>query len=231
MKRSIFVPFLFAGSALLLSGCASKLASPEQYSGFLKDYSGLKEAQTASGKPVMRWVAKDFHPEDYHSVIYQPVVYYPEPKPTTRIGKETLDKILSYTDIQMKDAVSQRYPLVDKPGKGTLVFRSAITAVDTSNQGLQFYEVLPITLALAGTEYVTGYRTQDTHLYFEGELMDSQTHKVVAKFVRKGQGKQISNANKLLTLNDMKGVVDNMAKDARNFEVAKRDASATVKGI
>jgi hypothetical protein len=41
---------------LALTGCASKLAQPNQYSGFLKDYSNLKETTTASGKPELRWI-------------------------------------------------------------------------------------------------------------------------------------------------------------------------------
>ena len=41
---------------LALSGCASKVTQPEKYSGFLKDYSGLKETKSATGQPVLRWV-------------------------------------------------------------------------------------------------------------------------------------------------------------------------------
>ena len=43
-------------TSLLLAGCASDLSKPEEYSGFLKDYSKLKEARSPSGAPGMRWI-------------------------------------------------------------------------------------------------------------------------------------------------------------------------------
>ena len=109
--------------------------------------------------------------------------------------------------------------LVDKPGPGTLIFRGAITAVDTSNMGLQFYEVIPIAMVLAGTQVISGYRTQETRLYFEGELIDSQSGNAVAKVLRKGQGKDLPNSNQLLTVDDLKAVIDKMASDAAVFNL------------
>ena len=35
-------------------GCSSKTVAPDEYSGFLKDYSQLKEAKSPSGAEVMR---------------------------------------------------------------------------------------------------------------------------------------------------------------------------------
>jgi len=57
MKRSspIVTGSLFC--ALLLAGCASKVTEPEQYSGFLADYSRLQPATSPTGQPVMRWLA------------------------------------------------------------------------------------------------------------------------------------------------------------------------------
>ncbi|MCZ8870900.1 DUF3313 family protein [Escherichia albertii] len=45
---------------LALSGCASKITQPDKYSGFLNNYSNLKEATSATGKPVLRWVEPGF---------------------------------------------------------------------------------------------------------------------------------------------------------------------------
>ncbi|EME1982976.1 DUF3313 domain-containing protein, partial [Cronobacter sakazakii] len=36
---------------LLLAGCSSSTTKPEQYSGFLKDYSGLEKTTSSTGKP------------------------------------------------------------------------------------------------------------------------------------------------------------------------------------
>ena len=85
MKTSLFVKASLLCVTLALAGCASKVTSPEKYSGFLKDYSGLQETTSASGKTVMRWVAPGFDFNQYDSLVYNPVVYYPIPKPNTQI--------------------------------------------------------------------------------------------------------------------------------------------------
>ena len=65
--------FIFKVAALAgllaLAGCASKIASPEKYSGFLKDYSKLKETTSASGKPELRWISADYNPKNYDNVV------------------------------------------------------------------------------------------------------------------------------------------------------------------
>jgi hypothetical protein len=89
--------------------------------------------------------------------------------------------------------------------------------VNTAAEGLQFYEVIPVALVIAGTETATGHRTRDTEVYFEGELIDASTGKPVIKVVRKGFGKQVSNDSQKVTANDLRVVVDSMANDTKLF--------------
>jgi len=100
-----------------------------------------------------------------------------------------------------------------------LIFHGAITGVDSSKQGLQFYEVIPVAMIVAGTEAATGHRTMETNLYFEGELVDASSNKVVMKVVRKGEGKTVSNENTPITVESLKNVIDDMATDAAMFEI------------
>lgn len=207
---------------LALSGCASKITQPDKYSGFLKDYSGLKETTSATGKPVLRWVDPSFDESKYDSIVWNPITYYPVPKPTTQVGQQVLDKLRSYTDTQLKTAIEKRKPLVTTPGPRSLIFRGAITGVDTSKEGLQFYEVVPVALVVAGTQMATGHRTMDTHLYFEGELIDAATNKPMVKVVRQGEGKDLSNENTPMAFETLKEVIDDMATDATMFDVGKK---------
>ncbi|MGM3310156.1 DUF3313 family protein, partial [Enterobacter hormaechei subsp. steigerwaltii] len=85
--------------------------------------------------------------------------------------------------------------------------------------GLQFYEVVPVALLVAGTQMATGHRTMDTHLFFEGELIDAATNKPVIKVVRKGEGKELANENTPMGFGTLKQVVDDMATDATMFDV------------
>ncbi|MCH6532627.1 hypothetical protein BEC68_15910, partial [Escherichia coli] len=137
---------------LALSGCASKITQPDKYSGFLNNYSDLKETTSATGKPVLRWVDPSFDQSKYDSIVWNPITYYPVPKPSTQVGQKVLDKILNYTNTEMKEAIAQRKPLVTTAGPHSLIFRGAITGVDTSKEGLQFYEVVPVALVVAGTQ-------------------------------------------------------------------------------
>ncbi|EHK0946051.1 DUF3313 domain-containing protein [Citrobacter farmeri] len=207
---------------LALSGCASKVTQPDKYSGFLKDYSGLKETKSATGHPVLRWVDPSYSETKYDNIVWNPITYYPTPKPTTQVGQQVLDQLLTYTNTKLKTAVGQRKPLVTTPGPRSLIFRGAITGVDTSKEGLQFYEVVPVALVVAGTQMATGHRTMDTHLYFEGELIDAATNKPVIKVVRQGEGKDLNNQNTPMAFETLKKVVDDMATDATMFDINRK---------
>lgn len=222
MRFTIYFKAACLTGILALAGCASSVPEPENYSGFLKDYSGLQEATSDSGKAVMRWVDPDFNGNNYDSIVYHPVVYHPEPKPTTQIGENALAALLNYTNREVKDAVQSHKPLVAQPGAHSLIFRSAITAVDCSKEGLQFYEVVPVALVVAGTEVVTGHRTMNTRFYYEAELIDAATGKPVMRVVRMGTGKDLSNETQLLTVNTMKEAVDNLAVDFKTFHANQK---------
>ncbi len=93
--------------------------------------------------------------------------------------------------------------------------------MDSSKEGLQFYEVIPVAMIVAGTA-ATGHRTMDTDLYFEAEVIDASTNKPVIKVVRKGEGKTSANENTLLTVDTLKQVIDDMAVDAVKFDPSQR---------
>lgn len=218
MPGNLLVKVIFFTSVLTISGCATKITQPSQYSGFLKDYSGLRQTTSASGKSELRWVAPGYAPSNYDNIVYTPIIYYPAPKPTKQITQDSLNQLLAYTNQHVKQAIAQKKPLATTPGPRSLIFRGAITAVDSSKEGLQFYEVLPIALVVAGTEVATGHRTMETNLFFEGELIDASTNKPVIKVVRKGEGKNLSNESKPLTIDTLKQVIDDMAVDAVKFD-------------
>ncbi|WP_312628078.1 DUF3313 domain-containing protein [Scandinavium sp.] len=222
MRSKTLCKVATVAAMLALTGCASKIAQPNQYSGFLKDYSNLKETTSASGKPELRWIDPNYNPANYDNVVFNPIVYYPVPKPTTQVGQNALDQIRNYTNVQLKKAISEKKPLATTVGPRSLIFRGAITGVDSSKEGLQFYEVVPVAMIVAGTQMATGHRTMNTSLYFEGELIDAKTNKPVIKVVRKGEGKSLSNENTPLTADTLKAVIDEMAIDAVKFDPSQK---------
>lgn len=170
----------------------------------------------------MRWVDPNFNPQNYDSIVYNTVEYYPAPKASTQIGQNVLDQIQAYTNQKIKPALASRKPIVEKAGPHSLIFRGAITGVSSEEEGLQFYEVIPVALVVAGTQMATGHRTMNTHLFFEGELIDATTKKPVIKVVRMEEGKSLPNKNSPLALENLKNVIDGLATDITMFDAAKK---------
>lgn len=207
---------------LALSGCASKYVEPEQYSGFLKDYSLLKEAKSPSGAEVMRWIEPGVNVNQFKSVYIEPSQLYPKPQPTEKLPANTLNGITQYYDQALKTAFAKELPLADGPGPQTLVVRPAITAVSASTKSLRPYEVIPIALVAAGVSAATGIRDQDTSLSTEAVFIDSTNNKVVAEVVRKGAGADLDNSSQAMQPKDFRAVLDVWASDmAKSYQHLK----------
>lgn len=217
MHRSSLLSLgLVAG--LLLTGCASKVTQPSQYSGYLADYSQLQPATSASGAPVMRWVSPDYNATKYRSVYVEKPVFYPKPTPSAEVSQATLDQITDYLHQAMRRELAGRMTVVDQPDSDSLVMRSAITAVSTSAEGLKFYEVIPIALVVAAASTAAGTRDRNTEIYVELEALDASNSKPMVRVVRKGHGLQLENSSTQLNLNDIRPALDVWAKDARSFK-------------
>jgi len=198
---------------LALAGCASPYVDPEQYSGFLKDYSTLKEEKSPSGADVMRWIDPGVDVNRYTSVYVEHSQLYPQPQATDKIPQKTLNGITQFYDQALKNAFARELPLATGPGPGVLVVRPAITAVSAKTKGLQPYEIIPIALVAAGVSAATGIRDQDTSLATEAAFLDGGDNKVLAQMVRKGAGTDLANSSEVVQANDFRAVLDIWAQD------------------
>ena len=212
MKLGLMIGTLCVASIAMV-GCASKVQQPDEYSGFLKDYSRLKEAKSPSGAEVMRWVDPKLKVSKYTSVYVEPTQLYPAPKPTEKIPQSTLNGITQYYDQALKREVSKSLPLASGPGPGVLVVRAAITAVSSKTEGLAPYEYIPVALVAAAVSTASGIRDQETQLATEAVFIDGQSQDVVAQVVRKGTGKPLANDSQVMKADDVKKVIDGWAAD------------------
>ena len=221
MKPGLMIGTLCLAT-LLLAGCASKVQQPDEYSGFLKDYSRLKEARSPSGAEVMRWVDPTIKVDQYTSVYIEPSQLYPAPKPTEKIPQSTLNAITAYYDQALKREISKVLPLASAPGPGVIVVRPAITAVSSQTESLAPYEYIPVALVAAAVTTASGIRDQETQLSTEAVFIDGKDQHVVAQVVRKGTGKPLSNASQVMKADDVKAVIDGWASDMRqSFQKVK----------
>lgn len=212
MKLGLMISSLCIASIGMV-GCASKVTQPDEYSGFLSDYSRLKEARSPSGAEVMRWVDPQLDLSRYNAVYVEPTQFYPKPAATAKIPESTLRGINDYFNQALKRELGKSLPLAQAPGQGVLVVRAAITAVSSKTQGLKPYEFVPVALVAAAVSTGTGIRDQDTTLGTEAQFLDGTSGRVVAQVVRKGTGKPLKSDSQVMTPNDVKSVIDGWASD------------------
>lgn len=212
MKLGLMISAVCIASIGMI-GCASKVQQPDEYSGFLKDYSRLKEARSPSGAEVMRWIDPKLNVDQYTQVYIEPSQFYPAPQPTAKIPKSTLTGITGYYDQALKRELGKSLPLASAPGPGVIVVRPAITAVSSKTEGLKPYELIPVALVAAAVSTASGIRDQETTLATEAVFLDGQTQAVVAQVVRKGTGKPLENDSQVLETDDVKQVIDGWASD------------------
>jgi len=212
MKLRLMISTLCVAS-IAMAGCASKVTQPDEYSGFLSDYSQLKEAKSPSGVEVMRWVDPQLDLSRYTAVYIEPTQFYPKPQATTKIPESTLNGINTYFNQALKRELGKSLPLANGPGPGVMVVRAAITAVSSKTEGLKPYEFVPVALVAAAVSTGTGIRDQETTLGTEAQFLDGANGKVLAQVVRKGTGMPLSNDSQVMKADDVKGVIDGWASD------------------
>ncbi|MCF5545816.1 DUF3313 domain-containing protein [Pseudomonas salomonii] len=211
MKSRLMISTLCVAIAMV--GCVSKVTQPDEYSGFLSDYSQLKEAKSPSGVEVMRWVDPDLKLNTYTAVFIEPTQFYPKPQATAKIPESTLNGINTYYNQALKRELAKSLPLANAPGPGVIVVRAAITAVSSKTESLKPYEYVPVALVAAAVSTGTGIRDQETTLGTEAQFLDGGSAKVIAQVVRKGTGKPLSNDSQVMKADDVKSVIDGWASD------------------
>ena len=217
--RSHCLMTVLCTASLSLSACTSPSV---EHTGFLHDYSVLKEHTSPSGHDVLGWVSPALARGRYTQAYLAPSQFFPSAEPTARIPLSTLAGVTDYYDAALRHELGKVLPLVSTPGPNTLIVRPAITRVATSTQGLRFYEWLPVTLLAAGVSTATGIRDQDSEIATEVSFEDGSTGEVVAEVMRKGTGVALDNSKQVLTADDVKVVLDGWASDLGKSYVAIR---------
>jgi hypothetical protein len=220
LTRNLLVGAALTG--LLLGGCTSKVTEKEQYSGYLSNYNNLQEVSTPSGGTAMRWVSPSWNPNAYNTVAFNKLELYPAPKPDERVNRQTLTDIQNYMTTKAKGTLGQKYRVVSTPasaapGSKVLIMRAAITGVNAENEGMKWYEVVPIAAVVGGVSAASGHRDQDTTLFIEAEFIDAKTNETVAKVVRKVFGSTLENASQKITAQDFKTAIDKLGTDLQAF--------------
>lgn len=210
----------------VVASAAEKVVEKEKYSGFLKDYSQLKEEKDADGKPVMRYISPKLTSGAYGKIMIDRVDFYPAPRPDKHVDSATLHQISAYLDQALRQKIGEKATVVDQAGPDVVRMRVAITAVAAETAALKGYQYIPIALVVQGAKSAAGARAKNAELYAEMEMLDSQSGERLGAVVKKGIGTEVKAAEakegeekgeKMVVLDNVKPILDNWAKLAADF--------------
>lgn len=202
----------------LLTGCVSTVTQPQQYSGYLSSYHDLLEQTTPSGHQVLRWVTPDFDPAAYSIVVFKRLELSPALRPSERVSQQTLKDLQVMASQTVKKAIAPRHTLIRNAplvpyGAQTLVLQAAIIDVGAVNQGMQWYEAIPVAAVVGATQALIGRREQNAELYIEAQLFEARSGLPVVKVVRRVFGETLNDASQPIVATDFTNAFDDIASD------------------
>jgi hypothetical protein len=113
-----------------------KIPAGSQYSGFLKDYSALKPNPALDGE-MLTYVATDAKKNlrNYFAIVVDPIeVYVATDADEKKVNEDSRKALTNYFQHALTNAVSDAFPMVEKPGPLTLRLRVALVGVDVGGQ-------------------------------------------------------------------------------------------------
>lgn len=215
MNKSIRLVSL--GALLAAAAFTSASYAAEEGSGFLGDYSALKEVKDAAGDTVQRYVSPKLKPGTYQKVLIDHTQYYPAPKPSEQVSASTLTEISNYVDQGLRAKLGAKLALATEPGPGVMRLRPAITTVAAQTPGLKPYQMIPIAFIISSA----AGRGKEAAIQIEVEMVDSMTGEVLAASVRKGIGAKLASDKAPLKLGDVKPLLDKWIDTGAAFVVER----------
>jgi hypothetical protein len=228
MSQMITRVCALAVAGALVLGCASMGGpDPENFSGYLEDYSGLQPARDYNGESILREVNPQFDPNKYHALLIEKVTFYPPPQPTDKVTSDTLTAMASYMNKTLRQKLGERVRVVNQPGPGVARLNVAVCAVETEKVGIKVYQLLPVALvATLATRAVAG-TPETAKLLVESEVTDSVTGERLLASVREGSTEKLAKSEtgeRAVTLDAVKPLINRWATGAA------ADAPTFIKG-
>ena len=188
-----------------------------QFSGYLVNYSDMKEKHTPTGGTSLRWVSPKLKKGQYTAIIIDPIGFYPRPPLLAKVSKGKLLAAVQYIAEQAKKEIGQDLKIVDKPGPGVLRWDAAITGVKGNSACTPCAENLSPAMIFTDASPIEVPEKHGFVVYLESRLVDSQTKKLIAKSVRAGVGSKVVDPKVRVTMEELKPVLDGWVLDASIF--------------
>lgn len=194
-----------------------KKAFNSQFSGWLVDYTDMKEHKTASSGTSLLWVSPELKKGKYKAIMIDPIGLYPRPPLLARVSKGRMLEALNYIRDRAIKQIGSTLPIVDKAGPGVLRLDAAITGVNVPTDKDKMHDAknTPVAMIFADISPAAAKQNQNFSVYLEARLRDSQTKKTLVKAVRAGTGNAVGSDK--VTVDQMKPVLNAWVQDADTF--------------
>ena len=183
--KVLFIPLL----CLFIFGCASVGMESVEKTGFLDDYSMLKEGEGNTAALSYRNPSANF--KSYNKIMFDRVVVsFSDDADYKEIDPAILKELTDYYQNALLNAVKSGYEVVDQPGVGVLRVMVAITDVKPSKPVANTMStLLPVGWAVAGaTKVSSGDNLGTGEAATEIDVLDSLTSVRLAAAVDRRQG-------------------------------------------
>jgi len=113
-----------------------KIPAGAKFSGFMKDYDALKPNPDVEGE-MLTYVSADAKKNlrSYFAIVVDPIeVYVATDADEKKVNEDSRKALTSYFQHALAGAVSDAFPIVEKPGPLTLRLRVALVGVDVGGQ-------------------------------------------------------------------------------------------------
>ena len=207
---------IFALLPMMIACSATHQASSVKPSGFLGDYSQLKEGK--SGEALLRYINPAADWKKYNKVMLYPVtIYAGKTTDLAKANKEEQQALAGYFTAALREELSKDYTLVSSAGPNVLKIRVAITDADESEPVLNtFTTIMPIGLAVSSLKRaVTGSDSFVGSAQAELEITDSQSGRRLAAVVDNRLGTKALRSKFGGAWNDAKYAFDYWAETLR----------------
>jgi len=198
MKLQTVLVGVILGLAVFVSGCGSTKETPVLSTGLFKDYEAIEAATASSVKKYTNIrVAK---------VQVIPAIALEK---QTSSQKKMYQDIATYLDQEYKKLISasQKYTLVEKNMKDTLVLESAISTVEVHLDDKEWNQLTPIAMGLDIVSF-NAYMYEFVRLLGEMKLVDAESGKVVSSHLNILKDEKIFITGENLELKNVKAGLD-----------------------
>lgn len=176
-------------SALLLAGCSASGMKNVEQSGFLGDYSQMK--QGGDGDAALTYIKPNADFKPYTKIMFERVAVTLSPSSeSNEIDPSMLVELTNYYQNALVEAVKDGYEVVEQPGPDVLWVRAAITDVEPSNPVANtMSSIVPVGMVVAAGAKATSDANLGTgEAASEIEVLDSMSKERLAAAVDRRQG-------------------------------------------